>query len=42
MNSYDNAGDFNQSIKLDNVQSGMYLVKISDGQRQATKKIIVE
>lgn len=40
-NSYRNTGVFNQSIKLDNVQSGMYLLNISEGNRKITKKIIV-
>lgn len=39
---YQNTSDFNQPISLNNVQSGMYLVKVSDGERQTTKKIIVE
>ncbi len=41
-NNYDNATEFSQTVKLNNVQSGMYLVKVSDGDRQTTKKIIVE
>ncbi|MEZ4793124.1 MAG: M12 family metallo-peptidase [Gelidibacter sp.] len=40
--SYTNTQNFNQTINLNAVQSGMYLVKVSDGQRQTTKKIIVE
>lgn len=41
-NSYGNTTEFSQTVKLSNVQSGMYLVKVSDGLRQTTKKIIVE
>lgn len=41
-NVYDNTSEFNQTINLNTVQSGMYLVKVSDGERQTTKKIIVE
>lgn len=41
-NTFENSSNFNQAINLNAVQSGMYLVKISDGQRQETKKIIVE
>lgn len=41
-NDYSNSPEFNQTISLNNVQSGMYLVKVSDGQKQTTKKIIVE
>ncbi|WP_339634470.1 reprolysin-like metallopeptidase [Bizionia echini] len=40
-NSYRNTGIFNQSINLDNVQSGMYLLNISEGNRKVTKKIII-
>ncbi len=40
-NSYRNTGLFNQSIKLENVQSGMYLLNISEGDRKVTKKIII-
>lgn len=41
-NSYLNNSNFNQIINLNNVQAGMYLVKVSDGERQTTKKIIVK
>lgn len=40
--SYRNNSQFNQTINLNNVQAGMYLVKVTDGDRQSTKKIIVE
>ena len=39
---YQNNGLFNESIQLDNVESGVYLVKIQDGSRKIVKKIIVE
>ena len=39
---YSNTSEFNQTISLNNAQSGMYLVKVSDGERQTTKKIIVK
>lgn len=41
-NVYSNTPDFNQTINLNNVQSGMYLVNVNDGRGQVTKKIIVE
>ncbi len=41
-NSYDDSGDFSQSINLGEVQSGMYLLNISDGSKAITRKIIVE
>lgn len=39
---YNNTSNFNQLINLNNVQSGMYLVKVSDGERETIKKIIIE
>lgn len=42
-NSYSrNNSDFSQSIKLNSVEAGMYLVTVSDGAKKITKKIIVE
>lgn len=42
-NIYTNTtSEFNQTISLNNVQSGMYLVNVNDGRGQVTKKIIVE
>lgn len=41
-NTFLNSSNFNQSINLNSVQSGMYLVKVSDGDKQSTRKIIVE
>ena len=40
--SYPNVGDFNTDIKLNHVQSGMYILNVSDGVKQSTKKIIIE
>ncbi|MFN7014736.1 MAG: T9SS type A sorting domain-containing protein [Bacteroidia bacterium] len=39
---YQNNGLFDETIHLESVQSGIYLVKIQDGSRSLTKKIIVE
>ncbi|SFZ90513.1 Por secretion system C-terminal sorting domain-containing protein [Flaviramulus basaltis] len=39
---YDNTGSFNEKINLSNVQSGMYILNVSDGLRKSSKKIIVE
>jgi hypothetical protein len=39
---FENSSNFNQSINLNSVQSGIYLVKVSNGDKQATKKIIVQ
>ncbi|WP_040279344.1 zinc-dependent metalloprotease [Psychroserpens damuponensis] len=41
-NSYNNGFNFNQTVKLNNVQSGLYLVSISDGDKNITRKIVVE
>jgi len=40
--SFINSGRFNQNISLKNVQSGMYLLDISDGENKATKKVLVQ
>nr|WP_321234645.1 T9SS type A sorting domain-containing protein [uncultured Psychroserpens sp.] len=41
-NTYTNTSDFSEVVRLNNVQSGMYLVTVSDGPNTTTKKIIVE
>jgi len=41
MSSFENSNDFNQTIKLDNVDSGLYLLKITDEKSTITKKILV-
>ncbi|WNM19927.1 zinc-dependent metalloprotease [Flavobacterium capsici] len=41
-NDYQNNGFFNETINLSNIQSGIYLVKVQDGEKQITKKIVVE
>jgi hypothetical protein len=33
---------FEQTLQLDNVQSGIYLVNIQDGDKKIVKKIVVE
>lgn len=41
--NYSNAsGEFNETVKLGNVESGMYLLNINNGSKTITKKIIVE
>jgi subtilisin-like proprotein convertase family protein len=39
---YQNNGVFEQTLQLDNVQSGIYLVNIQDGDKKIVKKIVVE
>lgn len=40
--SFENNGIFNQTVSLNNVESGVYLVTIQDGNRNITKKIVIE
>lgn len=40
--SYNTSGLFNESLQLDNVQSGIYLVTVQDGARKEVKKIVVQ
>ncbi len=40
--NYNSTNVFEEVIQLDNVESGIYLVNISDGINQSTKKIIVK
>jgi subtilisin-like proprotein convertase family protein len=40
--SYQNTGTFDQNVQLENVQSGIYLVNVQDGDKKVVKKIVVE
>jgi hypothetical protein len=40
--AYQNNGLFNESLQLNSVQAGIYLVTVQDGSRKEVKKIIVE
>ena len=40
--SFNPTTSFEQQIQLDNVEAGMYLVNVTDGQKQITKKIIIK
>ncbi|MCY1235051.1 hypothetical protein D9M72_476550 [compost metagenome] len=40
--SYQNTGLFSENLQLNNVQSGVYLVNVIDGDRKEVKKIIIE
>ena len=40
--TYQNNGLFNENLQLNNVQTGMYLVTVQDGNRKEVKKIVVE
>ncbi len=39
---YVNTTNFNEMIRLDDVQAGMYLINVTDGLRTETKKIIIK
>ena len=39
---YSNNGLFNETLQLNNVQSGIYLVTIQDGSSKVSKKIVIE
>lgn len=41
-NSFTNTGDFTETVSLNSVQAGMYLVTVNDGNKEVTKRIIVE
>lgn len=40
--AYQNNGLFNENIQLNNLQAGVYLVSVQDGNRKEVKKIIIE
>lgn len=39
---YANTNNFNQNINLENIQSGIYLVSISEGSKKVVRKIVIE
>ncbi|MCF8273105.1 MAG: proprotein convertase P-domain-containing protein [Flavobacteriaceae bacterium] len=41
-NNYTNSGHFNEKINLNHIQSGVYILMVSDGLRKSTKKLVVE
>jgi subtilisin-like proprotein convertase family protein len=41
-NKFQNSANFNQNIQLKNIQSGMYLLTVIDGDRKEVKKIVIE
>ncbi|NCO64512.1 MAG: T9SS type A sorting domain-containing protein, partial [Flavobacteriia bacterium] len=40
--THQNVGDFTAEIQLNQAQSGMYLLNISDGVRKETKKLVIK
>lgn len=41
-NAFSNNGLFNENIQLNNAQSGIYLMTVTDGERKEVKRIVVE
>ncbi|ESU23714.1 hypothetical protein FEDK69T_11180 [Flavobacterium enshiense DK69] len=39
---YQNTGTFHQNLQLNNVQTGIYMVTVQDGERKETKKIVIK
>ncbi|HEU4496837.1 MAG TPA: proprotein convertase P-domain-containing protein, partial [Flavobacterium sp.] len=39
---YASQGNFNQNIQLDNVQAGVYILNVSDGNAKQAKRIVIE
>ena len=39
---YSNTGLFSQNVQLDQVQSGVYLVTVQDGDKKVVKRIIIQ
>ena len=40
--SFDNNGDFNQNIQLQDLQAGLYLVSVYDGDAKQVKKLVIK
>lgn len=40
--AYDNNGNFNQNIQLQNLQAGIYLVSVFDGDAKQVKKLVIK
>lgn len=41
-NSYNNTGLISQNVQLNNIQAGVYLVTVQDGNRKEVRKIVIE
>ncbi|MFT5251304.1 MAG: subtilisin-like proprotein convertase family protein [Flavobacteriales bacterium] len=39
---YENSGNFNQNIQLQNMQAGLYLVSVFDGDAKRVKKLVIK
>ena len=41
-NAYPGVASFNENIQLNNVQSGIYMMSVTDGERKEVKRIVIE
>ena len=41
-NTYNNTGLISQNVQLDNIQAGVYLVTVQDGDKKVVKRIVIE
>ncbi|MGK4566773.1 proprotein convertase P-domain-containing protein [Flavobacterium sp. 3HN19-14] len=41
-NNYAGSGNFNENIKLQNAQAGIYMLSVSDGENKEVKRIVVQ
>jgi hypothetical protein len=39
--AYDNTGSFNQNIQLQDIQAGLYLVSVYDGDAKQVKRLLL-
>ena len=39
--TYQNTGNFREELQLSNLQSGLYILNVSDGFKKSTKKMVV-
>lgn len=40
--SFENTGQFNKQIKVQNLESGLYLLNVYDGQKRTVKKLVIK
>ena len=41
-NTYNQIGEFNKTLNLNNVSAGIYILEVSDGLSKTTRKLIIE
>ncbi|MDG5491016.1 reprolysin-like metallopeptidase [Psychroserpens sp. SPM9] len=40
--TFDNTGDFNETIKIPNATSGVYIIRFTDGDQKGIKKLVIQ